>query len=739
MKQRILTLLLLFAAVLQAQAQQKVYVHTLDKTFEWFTWEVDSITFREADPLDLPATAQPVDLGLSVQWADFNLGATTDTEPGLLVGWGDVTSTNRSVNLKYFPVEHPLGNIIVSKYDIAKQKWGDLWRLPSTDEIQELIDHCTWTWTTKNDISGYQVTSQKPGNTNSIFIPVTGSRTGAIMAEEGIAGYYWSGILDADKTNGVALKFTDKDKLQTALKRFVGCSIRPVYGKYVQAVYAVASPATEVTDNTANVNVSLSGGLDQVKEYGVCYAKNPVDLDPIRGPKVSETTLPKGNTKTFVLTDLTQQATYYYQAYALVGSDYVYGEKLQFTTQPKFPEPEIVDLGLSVKWAKWNMGAKSESDYGGYFGWGDPTGELFSNDVTEYAKGLTTKDIGGTKYDIARAQWGGKWRLPTAKELKELEKCTWAYTQDYNGKGITGWIVSNNGNQIFFPCAGWRRADNSSHGISDDAYYWSSELADFDPNSAKYAQLLGKNFIEITTSLKTILTPVRAVYDEPGETYTPDPTPDPGTDPTPTPTPDPDPQPEPPSPTAGKAVDLGVSVMWADRNVGANKSSDAGKYFAWAEINDKTEYTKQSYTSGYDTLTGTFTDSVSVNHIAGSKFDAARMSWGGTWRMPTDDEVEELKNNCTLEWTFQDGIPGYLVTSKKNAKNHIFLPAAGYISNGTSVSGNGSFGKYWTDRLFTYKDPTKTNAYALSTASSSFYCSRLPREFGALIRPVMNY
>jgi hypothetical protein len=737
MKQRILTLLLLFAAVLQAQAQQKVYVHTLDKTFEWFTWEVDSITFREADPLVLPATAQPVDLGLSVQWADFNLGASTDTEPGLLVGWGDVTGTNRSVNLKYFPIEHPLGNIIMSKYDIAKQKWGDLWRLPSTDEVQELIDHCTWTWTTKNDISGYQVTSQKPGNTNSIFIPVTGSRTGAIMAEEGIAGYYWSGILDADKTNAVALKFTDADKLQTALKRFVGCSIRPVYGKYVQAVYAVASPATEVTDNTANVNVSLSGGLDQVKEYGVCYAKNPVDLDPIRGPKVSETTLPKGNTKTFVLTDLTQQATYYYQAYALVGSDYVYGEKLQFTTQPKFPEPEIVDLGLSVKWAKWNMGAKSESDYGGYFGWGDPTGELFSNDVTEYAKGLTTKDIGGTKYDIARAQWGGKWRLPTAKELKELEKCTWAYTQDYNGKGITGWIVSNNGNQIFFPCAGWRRADNSSHGISDDAYYWSSELADFDPNSAKYAQLLGKNFIEITTSLKTILTPVRAVYDEPGETYTPDPTPDPGTDPTPTP--DPDPQPEPPSPTAGKAVDLGVSVLWADRNVGANKSSDAGKYFAWAEINDKTEYTKQSYTSGYDNLTGTFTDSVSVNHIAGSKFDAARVSWGGTWRMPTDDEVEELKNNCTLEWTFQDGVPGYLVTSKKNAKNHIFLPAAGYISNGTSVSGNGSFGKYWTDRLFTYKDPFKTNAFALSTASSSFYCSSLPREFGALIRPVMNY
>ena len=384
------------------------------------------------------------------------------------------------------------------------------------------------------------------------------------------------------------------------------------------------------------------------------------------------------------------------------------------------------------------MGAKSEADYGGYFGWGDPTGELFSNDVTDYAKGLTTKDIGGTKYDIARAQWGGKWRLPTAKELKELEKCTWSYTQNYNNKGITGWIVSNSGKQIFFPCAGWRRVDNTSHGISDDAYYWSSELADNSPNSAKYAQLLGKNYVEIQLSLKTILIPVRAVYDEPGENYTPDPTPDPGTDPTPNPNPEPDPNPEPPSSTAGKAVDLGVSVMWADRNIGASKASDAGQYFAWAEISDKTEYTRQSYTAGYDTLTGAFTDSVSVTHIAGSKFDAARALWGGTWRMPTDDEVGELKNNCKLEWTFQNGVPGYLITNKKNVKNHIFLPAAGY-NNGTSVGGNGSFGKYWTDRIYTYKDPSKSTAYALSIASSGFYVSSLPREYGALIRPVMNY
>ena len=72
MKQRILTILLLFASFFQVQAQQKVYVHTLDKTFDWFTWEVDSITFKEADPLVVPAKAKPVDLGLSVQWADFN-------------------------------------------------------------------------------------------------------------------------------------------------------------------------------------------------------------------------------------------------------------------------------------------------------------------------------------------------------------------------------------------------------------------------------------------------------------------------------------------------------------------------------------------------------------------------------------------------------------------------------------------------------------------------------------------
>ena len=127
-----------------------------------------------------------------------------------------------------------------------------------------------------------------------------------------------------------------------------------------------------------------------------------------------------------------------------------------------------------------------------------------------------------------------------------------------------------------------------------------------------------------------------------------------------------------------------------------------------------------------------------MNHIAGSKFDAARVLWGGTWRLPTDDEVDELRNNCKLEWTFQNGVPGYLVTSEKNAKNQIFLPAAGF-NNGTSVAGDGSFAKYWTDRLYTYKDDTKAKAYALSLAKSSFYSDKMAREYGALIRPVMNY
>ncbi len=114
---------------------------------------------------------------------------------------------------------------------------------------------------------------------------------------------------------------------------------------------------------------------------------------------------------------------------------------------------DAIDLGLSVKWASWNVGASKIADYGGLYGAGDPTGLKTSTNNNDY-HWVDGENICGTQYDLAHVKWGGTWRLPTIEELKELkEKCTW--THNIVLEGIKGSIAKGlNGNELFFPYAG---------------------------------------------------------------------------------------------------------------------------------------------------------------------------------------------------------------------------------------------------------------------------------------------
>ena len=131
-------------------------------------------------------------------------------------------------------------------------------------------------------------------------------------------------------------------------------------------------------------------------------------------------------------------------------------------------------------------------------------------------------------------------------------------------------------------------------------------------------------------------------------------------------------------------VDLGLSVKWATCNVGANAPEEYGDYFAWGETSPKAEYTEEnSLTYGKD-----------MSDISGNpQYDAATANWGGSWRMPTYDELKELKNQCTWTWTTQNGVNGYKVTGPSGAS--IFLPAAGWL-NGSSLDDAGSDGNCWS-------------------------------------------
>ena len=132
-------------------------------------------------------------------------------------------------------------------------------------------------------------------------------------------------------------------------------------------------------------------------------------------------------------------------------------------------------------------------------------------------------------------------------------------------------------------------------------------------------------------------------------------------------------------------VDLGLSVKWATCNVGANAPEQYGDYFAWGETMPKRRYTEKN----------SLTYCKTMGDISGNvKYDAATANWGGDWRMPTKEEMQELIDKCTWTWTTQNGVKGYKVTSKVNS-NYIFLPAAGCIEYGNKNYNLGEV-EYWT-------------------------------------------
>lgn len=155
-------------------------------------------------------------------------------------------------------------------------------------------------------------------------------------------------------------------------------------------------------------------------------------------------------------------------------------------------QPRAVDLGLSVKWASYNVGAISPGDYGNFYAWGeteskedydwstyiwcrgDKSSMIKYNIERGYGR-VDGKTCLTTSDDVAHQEWGGKWRIPTAKEWKELcNLCDWTWTSQigHNGYKVTS---RRNGNSIFLPAAGChfivKYNQSSIYGR-----YWSSSL-----------------------------------------------------------------------------------------------------------------------------------------------------------------------------------------------------------------------------------------------------------------------
>ena len=173
-----------------------------------------------------------VDLGLSVKWSTHNVGAEGPSDNGDFFAWGE-TST------KLVYAKHNGCEVVgwreedyadITYIDVAHALWGKFWRLPTMEEMQELIDNCDWVWSQQGGHSGYKVTSKKNGR--CIFLPAAGRRYESELEDAGEEGYYWTSTpFDRRKANAYRLFFNFHSHYVSCADGncYQGFSVRPVW------------------------------------------------------------------------------------------------------------------------------------------------------------------------------------------------------------------------------------------------------------------------------------------------------------------------------------------------------------------------------------------------------------------------------------------------------------------------------------------------------------------------------
>ena len=786
---------------------------------EWRYGEIRSFkTKKIADHVDA------VDLGLSVKWASCNVGAREPEYEGGFYSWGE-TEEKRNYSIGYYLYYNKdIGdNICGSEYDVAHVLWGDGWRMPTEEEFEELINSCSWQWTIiSNYYKGYTVTGP---NGNSIFLPAAGYYYNTDYWYWNMRGYYRTGSL-GDNTNASnsssGLYFDENEWRLSGLDRSGGMSVRPVYGELKPQIKVTTGAATDITYNSATLGGTLNNANVSI-DCGIIYGTSS-NLSATTGTSVATKSQ---NEFSLTINGLSSNTTYYYRAYAIVGGEYIYGKVLSFTTEQAESGVEAVDLGLSVKWAPYNVGATAPEEYGGYYAWGETeeksdytwaTYKWCSGSEKTMTKYCTESSYGTVdnkttlelEDDVAHVTWGNLWRMPTKEELDELyNECTWLWTTVNSINGYK--VIGPNGNSIFLPVAGnfndnkndtrgvWGTYWTSSLDVALPSYSYEFYFRDSGKNKGNGFRFYGhsvrpvygevKPSISVTTGDATDITDnsvvlsgtvnnstaslncgfIYGAYSDLSATkgtlvttksqnefsltikglssnttyyyrayaivdgeyiygkvlsFTTE-------------------QAE----SGVHAVDLGLSVKWASCNVGATAPEEYGGYYAWGETEEKSDYTWANYKwsiNGRLAVTKYCTNSsygtVDNKTTLDLEDDVAHVKWGGKWRMPTADEIDELFNECTWEYTMVNGVAGLKVTGPNG--NSIFLPCAGYHTENEGLVSVNTVGRYWSSVNTTDNAVVATIVHFLQAEwldNLGYYeFQRGFRAEGYSVRPVMD-
>ena len=436
-----------------------------------------------------------------------------------------------------------------------------------------------------------------------------------------------------------------------------------------------------------------------------------------------------------------------------------------------------VDLGLKsgTKWAKMNVGATNPWDQGSLFAWGETTPketykwstylhlnkdlaveneewkQINKYQINDGYAGIwnaNAKFVGDGKKvlepedDAASVKWGGDWATPAFDDFKELFlNCEVEEFSNYNGTGVRGVLFTGNGKSIFMPSAGAIFGTFLNEG---GFIYWTNELLSTDAA----CRIWGTYFNENTKAedlgglgRSQCGANVRPICKAGGNT------------------------------NGHEAVDLGLpsGKLWGTMNVGAEKAEAFGGYVAWGETEPKETFSDTTYKHMTKTEKGGYSFNkyqIEDNNLYGIWYtkdfvgdgkktledvdDAAVANWGGKWRMPTVEQIQELVDGCYWLWTDNycdtTNVNGFIVYKAKSdtdkgkyvysvdtplegytlTDNHIFLP----YSNKDSESHFG-YVHYWSN-----SHSTTIYGDVLQPTSFSIYVSSINRYMGNAVRPV---
>ena len=672
-----------------------------------------------------PHEYEYVDLGLSVLWATANLGASAPQGYGDYYAWAEVEPKEFFSwgNYRYSSFVQDNG---MDKYtadgqshqylkadnldrleptdDAATVLLGDGWHIPTIDEFAELVSNCTYDTVIVDGARGMRFTSNVPGfEGRSIFIPYSGRMNGnepmdrgkqlslwTSTAGNGRNGSCFSTIGTVNGMMGSLSEMSPIEVLRMAFEytpngrenRFIGLNIRPVRSLTDDMFTSLSLSAENLDLNYGeihNIEAVMMPSGRPIKPSSVIWGSSAPDIVATNGDG-SVTALGQGEC---IITAESE------------------GRKAQMKVKVTLPVPEAVDLGLSVKWASANLGAADSSEAGGYFAWGETAPKAgvydgrnykfgeYTNQMTKYnfytvldptLRSLTTITPVDCKLtldpedDAAAVLLGGGWRMPTADELWELKtKCTWTpvttvidSTEFFVERRLEGYVITSNvpgyeGNSIFLPSAGYISdyISFSNGGLVSnkgaELCYWTATLEQSIGGDRRWHGYT-----------------IRPVLDDNTSGNRPAIAPDPVK-----------------PPKRNVMVDLGLSVLWADCNVGAESPEGAGARFAWGETAPKTYYSDYNYKymKNYDNMYWWYFKYSVGDEYSEAPFldgkkrlefadDAARANWGGKWRTPTKEEFVELFEKCEWTETTVNGVMGFLVTSKVPGytSNSIFLP-----------------------------------------------------------------